>query len=103
MKQGTFIWGLAIILVPSIFVRLWALCTMWAWFAVPQFNVAPLTKLSAFGLSMFITLMGSSSYKSDEAETDKKRMAHFVKAFNHGLTFPALIVLVSWIVLKLST
>jgi len=66
MKQvAGFVLALA-----AIPLNAWCVQVLWGWFIVPQFGLAPLDLLTAFGLSLFASFM-TKNWDYDEENRDK--------------------------------
>jgi hypothetical protein len=63
-------------------VRLWSygfvLARIWMWFIVPAFNVAPISQVTALGISMFL---GLAIYSTDWASYNDETNSVYYKEF----------------------
>lgn len=83
----------AMIAVPAVIWRGYVLSVLWGWFAVPRFDVAPLSIPYAIGLAM-IACMATSQRTWREATDKDVKWAPFVMLF----AGPALTLCTGWIV-----
>lgn len=58
-----------VLLIPASLLRAMVIRDLWLWFIAPQFHLAPLTLVNAWGLSLligFMTLQYQSSPKKED-------------------------------------
>ena len=65
--------------------------TLWGWFIVPTFGMAPLTAAAAIGVALVVRLL-TISFKLDAKSPD------VVKAFFTGMFGYGIFLLIGWIV-----
>lgn len=97
MKNKTprwFVATLLLLIVPATAWRGYILSVLWAWFAVPQFEVAPLSIPSALGVAMLGSLFtGRWKYK---AEDDDERSPSVRLAVSIAEGFGAPLFVLGW-------
>lgn len=67
--------------IPSSIFRAYVACQLWAWFVVPQFHTAPLSKAVAFGIFLFLETVHPTRIDLDEDEGYSKKE----KYVRHGV------------------
>jgi hypothetical protein len=73
--------------------RGYAIATLWGWFVVPGFGVAPLSIYTAIGVLLVVGALKSVDYSHDERETSEK----FFYSISLGLLGPALMLGTGWV------
>jgi hypothetical protein len=76
------------LIVGNLVLDGWVLKTLWGWFVVPRFSLAPLNITSAIGLSLVIGLV---TYQYNGHDSSKERVAWSV-------AMPVLLLVVGWCV-----
>lgn len=80
----------AVIILPTVLLRAWVISTLWGWYIVPAFGLAPLRLVFAFGLSIIVNAIVSHSFNGkDERSTAEK--------FGYLIAFPLFTLLIGWI------
>lgn len=72
--------GLLIVILAAvaIILKVLVLKSLWAWFIVPFFGIAPLTFAMAFGFSLFATI--AFGRLSTETQTEEESVAALVQS-----------------------
>ena len=83
--------------------RGFVLATLWGWFAVPIFNVAPITITMAIGLLLLIRIAIASDLKLNlpkktGTEPENKSSGELAEAFLKMYVFPLIILVLGYIV-----
>jgi cytochrome bd-type quinol oxidase subunit 1 len=84
--------GIPVLLALTSMWRGYVLMVLWRWFIVPAFHLPPLTLTLAIGLSLIV------GYLTHQAPTTKDESPAFGRSVLLALIFPAIALLVGWLV-----
>lgn len=93
--------GYLLLLPLNMILRGYALCALWAWFIVPQFEVKPLTIPIALGISILAAMLTKNinlDDKKTEEQTDQKRLTGFVQSAFVAILLPLMSLGGGWVV-----
>lgn len=71
----------ALLIVPGMLVRGWAIKMTWLWFIVPVTGLRPISVAAAYGLALFVTaatLCTADLRAADESYEDDKKKHYIV-------------------------
>ena len=88
--------GISALLVIGSIWRGYVFSVLWKWFIVPVFPAMPLLSIPvAIGIAMVVSFLAYQyTYSKDDRDTASK----FGGAFGVSLLYPALVLLMGWIV-----
>lgn len=98
MEALLAVFGIVTLALAMAITNVWGgfvLTKLWLWFVVPVFHLPVLTLPPAIGLC----LVGSYlSYQYVYIEDNRSSADKFATATAHGLIYPAIILLIGWVV-----
>lgn len=77
------------------FCRGWAGRLLWLWFVVPQFHLAPLSWVTAYGLCLVCAILVSTPVPEYEDDSYKARVS---RSLAYGVFAPLMILGVGWLI-----
>jgi hypothetical protein len=77
------------VIVAAIPLRAWAIVTLWRWFVVEPYGVRPLSRPVAFGLTLMLSLVTTSSADVFD-RPEKSAHAKVAEGFAMGIAAPLL-------------
>jgi hypothetical protein len=54
--------------IPLILLNAWVITKIWDWYIVRAFGIAPITMITAFGLSILINMLHLQQYNEDKRD-----------------------------------
>lgn len=87
---GGFILFAVVLSVPLILLNAWIITKIWDWYIVRAFGIAPITMITAFGLSILVSMLHSQQYNGEDKRDPYERIIGVIAA-------PLVSLLVGWI------
>jgi len=95
-----FMMGVPLGIFVGVPLKAWTLTVLWGWFAVPAFNLSPLSMFQAIAISLVASfILYRAPDHKDERPLSEQMKTGIVMMFLH----PALSLLFGWIILKIYT
>ena len=80
--------------IPSILLHAWAITVLWAWFAVPTFQLSAIGFAQALGITLLVGIIHSQENVCKDERSYNEKAAAFV-----GMTLrPIVAVCIGWVV-----
>jgi hypothetical protein len=88
--------GFMVLMAPAFIIHGWVIATIWGWFVVPTFGLAPITIPVAIGLEMLVLLLRPNHpiTNQNDGNTSGKRMMHYASAAYLG---PFVILFIAYV------
>jgi len=95
-----FLLGVPLGIFVGVPLKAWTLTVLWGWFAVPNFNAAPLSMLQAITVTLIASFI---LYRAPDQEDERPVSQQMVTAIVLMFLHPAMSLLFGWLILKIWT
>ncbi len=89
--------GLIPAMIAAIFLKAWALTTLWTWFVFPVFHVPAPSYMACVGISLLLSTAIGGHWPSDN-QKDKSQGEIWLGLYSKMLTPYPMAVLMGWLV-----